>query len=295
MAWHLRLRLELRRAWWGLVFVAPFGILFAAFYLYPITLSMYLSFTRWSGRGALRFIGLDNYAALLQDALFWRSMGNSALLFAMHVPIMLLLAFALAVALNRPRVRGFRFFRALIFLPYISNLVGAGITFRVLFDTKGTLNRVLELVQIAPVPWLESEWGARLALCLLILWAWVGYHMVILLSGLQCIPRPVQEMAMIDGANPLQVALYVTMPLMRPVLIFTGVVATLNAFGLFTEVAILTGGGPINATLTPLVYLTRYPFANFRLGYGAAVSYTYLMLVVVFTLIQVRLFSRDAQ
>ncbi len=292
-AWRLKLRREFGRARWGMLFIAPFFALFMIFYLYPVAYSLYLSFTRWSGLGAIQFVGLDNYALLLQDDLFWKSMTNSAILFAMHVPVMLLLAFGLAVALNNPRVRGLHFFRALIFLPYISNLVGAGITFRYIFSDKGALNFLLRALQIAPIPWLETEWGARIALCLLIIWAWVGYHMVIMLSGLQSIPRDVQEMAMIDGANSVQVALHVTLPLMRPVLVFTAVVATLNAFGLFTEVAILTFGGPVNATLTPLYYLTRYPFASFRLGYGAAVSYAYLMLVVLFTLIQVRLFPRD--
>jgi len=288
---------EIFRARWAYLFVAPFFVFFALFSLYPVLFSLYLSLTEWKGLGPINFVGLDNYQRLLNDTIFRQAMLNGVLLFIMYVPLMTLLALVLAVILNSKRVRGFRIFRTIIFIPYVTNMVAAGFAFRLLLNqSDGLINQMLAVVDIPPVPWLESIAGARVSLCLLIVWAWLGYNMVLMLAGLQTIPADLTEAAQIDGANYVQSFMYITIPLMRPVLTFSIVLSTMGSFGLFTEVSILTnGGGPINATITPIVDIFNQAFVNFRLGYASAMAYVYFAFIFVLTLFQMRYLSRTEE
>jgi ABC-type sugar transport system permease subunit len=289
---------EVVKARWPYLFVSPFYLFFLVFGLYPIAFSMYLSFTEWKGLGPVKFIGLKNYSLLLQDTVFWQSMLNGVILFFLYVPIMTLLALVLAVALNSKRVRGYKFFRTLIFMPYITNMVAAGFTFQILLNQKyGLLNFFFGLFHIPAVPWLESVWGARVSLCLLVTWAWLGYNMVIMLAGLQTIPRELSEAALIDGASPVQAFLFVTIPLMRPVILFSVILSTIGSFNLFAEGFTLfsstRGHGPLNATITPLIDIYEQAFGNFKFGYASAMSYLYFALIFALTLLQVRYFGRE--
>jgi lactose/L-arabinose transport system permease protein len=210
------------------------------------------------------------------------------------VPIMTFMALVLAVILNSKRVRGFRFFRTLLFIPYIMNIVAAGFTFRLMLNQKyGLVNVMLGIFNIAPVPWLESVWGGRVSLCLLVIWAWLGYNMVIMLAGLQTIPGELTEAALIDGASSIQAFFYVTIPLMRPVILFSVVLSTMGSFNLFSEIYNLTGGGPINATITPVIVIFNQAFGNFRLGYASAMAYLYFIVLFALTLLQFRYFGRQ--
>src|SRR5258707_6036157 len=153
---------QLFKARWPYLFVSPFYILFAVFALYPVIFSIYLSFTEWNGLAPIKFVGLNNYTLLFKDNVFGQSMLNGIILFGMYVPLMVFLALVLAVVLNSKRVRGFRFFRTLIFMPYITNMVAAGFTFRLLLNQKlGLLNIILGLFNIQPLPWLENTFWAR--------------------------------------------------------------------------------------------------------------------------------------
>jgi len=287
---------EIYKARWPYLFISPFYILFLIFGIYPIFFSLYLSFTEWKGLGPIKFVGWKNFELLMKDKLFWHSMGNGVILFFMYVPIMTFLALVLAVMLNSKRVRGFRFFRTLLFIPYIMNIVAAGFTFRLLLNQKyGLVNSLLGVVHIPAIPWLESVWGGRISLCLLVIWAWLGYNMVIMLAGLQTIPGELTEAALIDGANPIQAFFYVTIPLMRPVILFSVVLSTVGSFNLFNEVYILTnGGGPVNATITPVIVIFNQAFRDFRLGYASAMAYLYFIILFILTLLQFRYFGQQA-
>ncbi len=286
------------KARWPYLFVSPFYLFFIAFGLYPVLFSMYLSLTEWKGLGPLKFIGLKNFAILLEDRVFWQSMENGVILFFLYVPLMTLLALVLAVILNSKRVRGFRFFRTLIFMPYITNMVAAGFTFQILLNQKyGLLNYALGLFGVQPVPWLESIWGARVSLCLLVVWAWLGYNMVIMLAGLQTVPSELNEAAMIDGASPVQAFFLITIPLLRPVILFSVILSTIGSFNLFAEGFALfsttQGRGPMNATVTPLISIYQQSFGNFKFGYASALSYVYFAFIFLLTLLQVRYFGKE--
>jgi len=175
------------------------------------------------------------------------------------------------------------------------NIVAAGFTFRLMLNQKyGLVNAMLGTFNIAPVPWLESIWGGRISLALLVIWAWLGYNMVIMLAGLQTIPSELTEAALIDGANPTQAFFYVTIPLMRPVILFSVVLSTMGSFNLFSEIYNLTGGGPVNATITPVIVIFNQAFGNFRLGYASAMAYVYFIILFALTLLQFRYFGQQA-
>jgi len=299
---HLSLVAKLRQKWieiykarWPYLFISPFYILFLIFGVYSLLFSLYLSFTEWKGLGPIKFVGLQNFELLFKDKLFWHSMTNGVILFFMYVPIMTFTALILAVILNSKRVRGFRFFRTLLFIPYIMNIVAAGFTFRLLLNQKyGLVNALLEIFNIPPVPWLESVWGGRVSLCLLVIWAWLGYNMVLMLAGLQTIPSELTEAALIDGASSTQAFFYITIPLMRPVILFSVVLSTMGSFNLFSEIYNLTnGGGPVNATITPVIVIFNEAFRDFRLGYASAMAYMYFIILFVLTLLQFRYFGQQ--
>ncbi|KAA3658355.1 MAG: sugar ABC transporter permease [Chloroflexi bacterium] len=281
---------RIKDARWGYAFISPFYLLFAVFSLYPMLLSIYLSFTRWKGVGPMEFAGLINFSLIPKDKIFWQSMGNGVILFFLYVPIMLLLALVLAVILNSGRVKGFRFFRTIIFLPFITNMVAAGFAFRILLESQnGLINAMLGVIGLAGVPWLESVWWARVSLSLLIIWAWLGYNMVLMLAGLQTIPHDLTEAAMVDGATPIQAFMRITVPLMQPVILFALITSTIGSFSLFAEVTILTGGGPVNATITPLVRIYNVAFGSYQYGYASALAYTFFALIFILTVFQFRL------
>ena len=278
---------------WPLLFVSPFFILFAVFAVYPILFSLWLSLHSWKGVGDMKFIGLDNFTLLLRDHLFWNSMLNSAILFFIYVPLMTFLAVVLASVLNAGYLRLQGLWRALIFLPHITSMVAAGFTFRLIFDrNSGIANHALGLLGVPPVPWLDDEWWARITLGLLMIWAWLGYNTVIMLAGLQTIPTDIGEAARVDGATRTQVFWRITVPLLRPVIIFALTLSVIGTFQMFTEPYILTGGGPVRATETPMMEIFSNTFSALKFGYAAAMSYVYFAIIVVVTLLQLRLVTR---
>jgi ABC-type sugar transport system permease subunit len=246
------------------------------------------------------FVGLGNFSILLKDTRFWQSMQNGVIIFFLSVPIQLITALVLAVILNSKNIKGCRVFRALIFLPFITNKVAAGFVFQSVFATRhGLLNNLIVPLGLEPIAWLDSICGARIALATLIFWGWVGYNMVLMLAGLQTINSEITEAARIDGANSAQVFFYITIPLMRPILVFCTILSIIGSFDLFPELQSLfastKGAGPLIATLTPNLAIFEQAFANFRFGYASAMSYVFFLFVLILSAIQVRNFNRDLQ
>ncbi len=288
--WH-----EIVKNRWAYVFISPFYILFLIFGFLPVLFSIYLSFHKWKGLGPMEFVGLKNYTYLfgVGGKAFWQSIQNGIILFLMYVPIMTFLAIVLAVILNSKLVRFFQAYRTMIFAPYVTSMIAAGFTFGLMLQHKGGLfNAFLNMFGLPGVPWLEDIWWARVSLCLLVVWGWLGYNMVIMLAGLQTIPRELTEAALIDGASPVQAFFHITIPILRPVILFSVILSTMGSFGLFNEVMALTGGGPMRATLTTMVHIYGEAFGNFRFGRASAQAYVYFALIFVLTLLQFRYFGR---
>jgi ABC-type sugar transport system permease subunit len=287
---------RLRRHRWPLLFVAPFFVLFAVFFVYPIVFSFWLSLHQSRGIGVTRFVGLGNYELLLRDPTFWNSMANAVILFFIYVPLMTALAVVLASVLNAGFVRLQGIWRMLIFLPHITSMVAAGFTFRLLLDKdSGYLNTALGWFGVSPVPWLDNAWWARISIGLLMIWAWLGYNTVIMLAGLQTIPRELVEAAKVDGAGRLQSFLRITVPLLKPVIVFAVTLSIIGTFSMFTEPFVLTRGGPALATETPVMQIFRTTFEELQYGYAAAMAYVYFAIVVVVTIVQFWFVSRDEE
>jgi ABC-type sugar transport system permease subunit len=284
---------RLRRYRAPLLFVSPFFILFAIFGVYPIVFSLWLSLHSWRGVGEMKFVGLDNYVLLFRDSVFWNTMLNSAILFVIYVPLMTFLACVLATVLHADFVKLQGFWRTLIFLPYITSMVATGYTFKLIFDRRaGIANHLLGFFGLGPIPWLDDPWWARITLGLLMIWAWLGYNTVIMLAGMQTIPSEITEAALVDGASRPQIFFRITIPLLRPVIIFAVTLSIIGTFQMFTEPYILTGGGPIRATETPVMEIFTNTFIALKFGYAAAMSYIYFAIIVVITLVQLRLVTR---
>jgi lactose/L-arabinose transport system permease protein len=295
----IRLGREVIRSRWAYIFIAPFFLLYLVFGFVPQLFSVVLSLSKWTGMGAVQFIGLANFQLVLKDKVFWQAMQNSVIVFFMYVPLMLFMALVLAVLLNSSRVRGANFFRLLVFLPYITNKIAAGRTFQLLFNSTdlGMINSVLNILGFGSVHWMESAWTARIVLSIMVIWGWVGYNMVLMMAGLQTINPELNEAALIDGATPIQAFFRITIPLMRPIILFCLVMSVMGTFSMFAEVYSLTAvggavGGPMNATITPLIYMYNKAFGDFRMGYAAALAYVYFLFIFVVTLIQFRRYGR---
>lgn len=291
-----QLRHDIWKNRWAYAFISPFYLLFVVFGLFPVLFSVYLSLQEWKGVGPMEFVGLKNYDFLFGAGgkVFWQSIGNGIILFFMYVPIMTFLAIALAVILNSKLVRFFQAYRTMLFAPYVTSMIAAGFVFRLLLEAKGGLfNTALGALGLPEVPWLEDFWWARVSLCLLVTWAWLGYNMVIMLAGLQTIPRELTEAAMIDGASQVQAFFRITIPLLRPVILFSVILSTMGSFNLFNEVMALTGGGPMRATLTPMVQIYNVAFGDFRFGRASAMAYVYFALIFVLTIVQFRYGARE--
>ncbi len=276
------------------LFVLPFFVLFAVFFLYPIGFSLSLSFHEWPGLGPARFVGLGNYRVLLHDELFWGSMLNATILFFVYVPAMTLLALVLASLLHSRYLRLQGMWRALIFLPNITSMVAAGYIFRLMLDTdSGLTNRLLSFFGVSPIPWLDDVWWARISLGLLMVWAWLGWNTVIMLAGLQTIPPELIDAARVDGANAAQIFRRITVPLLRPQIVFAVTLSIIGTFSLFTEPFVLTRGGPVRATTTPVMQVFSNTFEYLKVGYGAAMSYVYFAVIVAVTLFQFWVLARE--
>lgn len=271
------------------VFIAPAVLLFLGFTLYPVVAAFVLSFQKQEG-GGYSFAGLSNYTRLFQDELFYTALKNTFIILLAQVPIMIVLALGLAVALNTGIGRLKGFFRISFFMPAITVLVAYAIVFIILLNKDfGLVNYLISLVGLDKVPWLTSGFWAKVSLILALLWRWTGYNMVILLAGLQGIPTDLYEAASVDGAGPWRRFIFITIPQLRPVILFTVVLSTIGTLQLFDEPYVLTDGGPNNATLTIVMYLYQNGFQFFDFGYASAIAYVLVVIIAILGYLQIRL------
>jgi cellobiose transport system permease protein len=271
--------------------VSPFYLLFAVFGLFPIAFSIYLSFTSWDGIGEMKGVGLENYKYLLTDARFWDALGNTLVIWVLSTVPMLFLALVLAYALHRS-VRFKGFYRVAYFIPNVTSMVAMTMVFGSIFSNNfGLINVFLKSVGIDQVQWLSTEWGIQVAIASISSWRWVGYNAIIFLAGLQAISNDVYEAAKIDGANASQTFFRITVPLMRPVILFTVVTSTIGGLQIFTESQVLLGddGGPGGSGMTIVGYLYKNAFINNQFGYGGAIGWVLFAIIAIFSIINWRL------
>ncbi|ACX67031.1 binding-protein-dependent transport systems inner membrane component [Paenibacillus sp. Y412MC10] len=272
----------------GWFFILVPVVMISIFYFYPMVQALILSFK--SGRGSnLQFVGLDNYIRLFSDTTFLTAVKNTFIYLLIQVPVMLVLALFIAVLLNDDRLKFKGFFRTAIFLPTVTSLVAYSVVFKYMFGADGIVNKFLvnlHLIQ-EPIQWITDPFWAKVTIIIAITWRFTGYNMIFYLSSLQNIDKSVYEAARIDGANAFTQFFKITIPLLKPIILFTTITSTIGTLQLFDEVVNITKGGPGNATMSISQYIYNLSFEYTPdFGYAATVSYSIVLMVVLLTMIQ---------
>ncbi|HWD38272.1 MAG TPA: sugar ABC transporter permease [Fimbriimonas sp.] len=283
------------RRWGGLLFLLPYALSFLVFVVVPVVVALGLAFMQFdlTNRGAIHFIGLGNFKEALGDTYFWQALKATFTYVILMVPGVVVAGLAMALGMNA-MARGRNAVRALFFLPGLFNVAVTGLLWRWFFeDDFGLFNYLLKKMGLHTVPWLSSSAYAMPSIVLMSLWWVLGGTAIVLLAAVQQIPRPLFEAAMLDGAGGRALLSKMTLPLLRPVLLFVVVMNTIGAFQVFGQPFILTRGGPERVTRGLVQYIYEMAFNNYRLGYGAAMSWLLFLVVAVFALVQYRFLRRS--
>lgn len=279
------------------LFLAPALVLLAVFVLYPIGAVVYYSFTEYDIARPPVWIGLENYERLVADRTFWKALGNSVL-YLVATPTIIALSIALAIVVNR-QLKGIHLFRALYYVPAVSGSIAIGISWRWLFDRNGFLNGILQWAGVIdePIQWL-AEPGLILPIAILLtIWAGIGYYAVIFLAGLQNIPEELYDAARIDGCTDFQKHWHVSLPGLRPQIVFVAVISSLAALKVFDEIYVLTNrtGGILDSGVTVVFYLWKQAFQLNHAGYASAIAIVLLVLTLAFSIVNIRLLERGRE
>lgn len=287
--------LEKRKWIAAYLFIAPIVILFTAFRIYPAFFNFALSFMKWNVfKNEGTWVGLKNYTRLLEDETFFTAFKNTLLYTGIFLPIQMTAALAIASLLN-VRFRGRSFCRTALFAPYVITLVATAVIWKWLYDpTSGLINAVLERLNLPTSLWLLGKDTALGSVIVYSIWQSVGYSIVIFLAGLQAIPQRYYEAAEIDGASKFQSFLHITFPLLMPVTLFILVMMTIASFGVFSQIYVMTQGGPAYATLVLVLYMFNHAFTFLNLSYGATIAVVFFVFVLAVTIIELRFGSRRA-
>lgn len=283
------------------VYIAPFFLIFGAFGLYPMARTAWMSLHDWDMIGERTFIGLDNYTRLLSDDYFWNALVNTFGIFALSTIPQLLLALFLANLLNRTLLRAKTFFRMAIFIPNVVSVAAVAIVFGMLYQREyGLVNWLLGFVGIDQVDWDGQTWSSWTAIASMVNWRWTGYNTLILLAGMQAIPRDLYEAAEIDGAGQWRQFWRITLPLLRPTFVFVVILSTIGGMQLFTEPLLFANGSIIGGNQrefqTLAMYMYEMGLVNLNsAGYGAAVAWALFMIIGLLSLLNFVLVRRAAK
>lgn len=282
----------------GYLYAAPYALSFMGFIILPFFLAFALAFIRLdlTSHESASFVGLDNFAEALSDRYFWKAVGVTAWYVVMAVPSTIVLATCLAVGMHAMSTRrGRHAVRALLFLPGMLNVAIAAILWQWFYNGEfGLFNFALHRMGLSGVSWLSDPMLAMPSIVLMTLWWGVGGSAILLLAALQQIPGELWEAAALDGAGAMQRFWHISLPLMRPVLLFVGIMTTIASFQVFGQPFLLTRGGPELATRGVVQYIYETAFNNYRLGYGAAMSWILFVLIALFSILQWRLLREPA-
>ncbi|MEU7893993.1 sugar ABC transporter permease [Nonomuraea sp. NPDC049152] len=271
------------------IYIAPFFVLFAIFGLFPLGYTAWVSLHDWQLAGDSTFVGLDNFAALFADPDFWNAVANTLGMFVVASVPQLLIALLLASLLNRP-LRGLTFLRMGVLAPMITSIAAVAIVFSQLFSRDaGLANWMIGLVGVEPIDWQADKWSSWTAIAVMVDWRWTGYNALIYLAAMQTIPRDVYEAAELDGASKARQFWRITIPMIKPAVIFTVIMSTIGGMQLFTEPLLFgqgeLSGGSLRQFQTVAMYMFQQAFEEFDYGYGSAVAWMIFILIVLVALV----------
>lgn len=266
--------------------ISPYLLHLLLFVLFPVVFSIVLTFHKWNIISPMEYVGLDNFRHLFKDRLFWKSILNTFQFLLIHIPLQIIAALALAYFLNRKLLlRGF--FRASFFLPVVISGVVVTILWQQLFGLEtGLLNRLLINMGLARVEWLSNPNVAIASIAIMATWKNVGLYVILFLVGLQTVPRSYYEAAEIDGASDWQQFRYITLPAINPTMFMVVILSTIGGFSLFIEPYIMTDGGPLNSTLSAMLYIYKQAFGYYHMGYSASLGLFFALLIMAVVAVQ---------
>ena len=273
--------------------VSPYLIHVLLFVAFPVVFSVILTFHKWNIISPMEYTGLSNYERLIQDRYFLKSVLNTLVFLVIHIPLQIIIALALAVALNEHlRFRGF--FRAAFFMPVVVSGVVVTIMWQQLYGLEtGVLNRLLTNLGLGRVGWLTDPRWAMPSIALMATWKNVGLYIILFLVGLQSVPGTYYEAADIEGANGWQKFWYITLPAINPTVFMVVVLSTIGGFSLFIEPYIMTGGGPLNSTLSAVLYIYKQGFFYYHMGYAATMGVVFALLIMAVVVVQRKFIEKE--
>lgn len=275
------------------LFLLPAAAVLIVFFFIPFFQTFGLSFFDYSNSiYHPSFNGLDNYAKLFHEPIFYKVMFNTFMYLVIAVPFLVIFPLFIAILINQ-KIRGITLYKILIYFPVIVSIVVAAIAFKWLYAGEGILNYLLSLFHLAPIGWLTDTQWALFSVALVTIWKGIGYYMMIYLASLMSVPQDLYEACDIDGANFWQKHLTVTIPHIMPTIALVSTISTISAMKVFAEIYVMTKGGPLDSSKTIVYYIYERAFENLDLGYASALAVVLLIVVMAFSLINILCFEKN--
>ena len=274
------------------LFILPAAAVLIVFFFIPFFQTFYLSFFDYSSSIYNPvFNGLDNYVKLFKEPVFYKVMFNTFMYLVIAVPFLVTFPLLVVILINQ-KIRGITLYKIIIYLPVIVSIVVAAIAFKWLYANQGILNYLLSLLHLNPIGWLTDTQWALFSVAIVTVWKGVGYYMMIYLASLMSVPQDLYEACDIDGANFWQKHFTVTIPHIMPTIALVSTISTISAMKVFAEIYVMTKGGPLNSSKTIVYYIYERAFENLDLGYASALAVVLLVVVMIFSLINILCFER---
>jgi ABC-type sugar transport system permease subunit len=277
------------------LFIAPYVIHFLVFISFPVLFSFFLMFNKWNIIAPMEFIGFQNFYRLFHDHLFFQSILNTVIFLIIHIPLQIIVALFFAVLLSK-KLRFIGFFRAAYFLPVIVSGVVVTILWQQLYGYEsGLLNRMLVAVGLDKIGWLTNPKIAMPSIAIMATWKNVGLYIVLFLAGLQTVPQYLYESAEIEGASSWQKFRFITLPMINPTMFMVIILSTIGGFSLFIEPYVMTGGGPLNSTLSAVLYIYKQGFFYYHMGYAATLGFFFAGIILLVIFVQRRYIEKETR
>lgn len=278
--------MPLRKTISSYLLISPYLVHILVFVLFPVGFSLFLSFHEWNIISPMKYVGLSNYQKVLQDQYFLKSLRNTLVFLSIHIPLQIIVALGLAVILNQ-QIWFRAFFRGAFFMPVVVSGVVVTIMWQQLYGYEmGSINLLLQALGFDKIGWLTDPQWAMPSIAIMATWKNVGLYIILFLVGLQSVPKSLYEASALEGASAWQQFWYITLPGINPTMIMVLILSTIGGFSLFIEPYVMTGGGPLNSTLSSVLYIYKQGFFYYHMGYAATLGLILALMILVVVFIQ---------
>lgn len=290
---QIRSKIFINRKLIPYLMVSPYLFFLLIFVLFPVIFCLFLTFNKWNIISPMHFIGFQNYSRLFHDRLFWKAIGNTVKYLLVNVPLQIVVALSLAYLLST-KIKMVSFYKSAFFLPVIVSGVVIAILWQQFFSYDfGLFNKVLVFFHIPKQAWLNNPQIAIYSIAVMSAWKNVGLYIILFLIGLQSVPRTYYEAAEMEGASGFQQFIHITLPMINPTMFMIVVLSTIGAFNLFIEPYMLTGGGPLNQTLSAILYIYKQAFQYYNMGYSSTLGFFYAIIIMTVVIIQKKIIEKE--